>query len=164
MFRSLAKQLSGDSDKHGQLRDKICEFISMNDHLLKGWLTDGHNLKEHLCSMFKPHVFGTQLELKAASTMLNLNIYVATNSLLRNGHYIWTKISPLTPISLCIFSDREWPSHFNSQTKSWLEICHQNGCHYDGIKPMLCGKKVTIVPPPLKQGESALIPLDLLTD
>ena len=88
MFRSHAKQLSGDSDKHGQLRDKLCEFISMNDHLLKGWLTDGHNLKEHLCSMSKPHIFGTQLELKAASTMFNLNIYVATNSLLCNGHFV----------------------------------------------------------------------------
>ena len=26
MFRSLAKQLSGDSDRHAQLRDKLCEF------------------------------------------------------------------------------------------------------------------------------------------
>ena len=30
MFRSLAKQLSDDSDKHGQLRERLCEFISLN--------------------------------------------------------------------------------------------------------------------------------------
>ena len=69
MFQSLAKQLSGDSDKHGQLRDKLCEFISLNGELLKGWVTDGLKLDEHLCSVRKPCVFGSQLELKAASTM-----------------------------------------------------------------------------------------------
>ena len=164
MFRSLTKQLSGDSDKHGQLRDKLCEFISLNGELLKGWLTDGINLEEHLQSVSKPSIFGTQLELKAASTMFNLDIYVATNSLLCNNHYIWTKISPITPISSCIFSDREWPGQFNSERKCWLEICHQNGCHYDSIRPILFGNRIAVMPPPLRQGESALIPLDSLTD
>ena len=164
MFRSLAKQLSGDSDKHSQLRDKLCEFTSLNSELLKGWVTDGVILEEHLQSVCKPHIFGTQLELKAASSMFNLDIYVATNSLLRNGHYIWTKIAPITPISSCIFSDREWPGQFNSEKKSWLEICHQNGCHYDSIRPMLLGNKIAMVPPSLRQGESVLTPLDLLTD
>ena len=91
MFQSLAKQLSGDSNEHVQLREKLCEFISLNGELLKGWLTNGAILEEHLQSVCKLNIFGTQLELKAASTMFNLDIYVATNSLLRNGHYIWTK-------------------------------------------------------------------------
>ena len=164
MFRSLAKQLSGDSDKHGQLRDKLCEFIFLNGELLKGWLNGGVILDEHLRSICKPNTFGTQLELKAASTMFNLDIYVATNSLLCNSDYIWTKISPINSISSCTFSDREWPSKFNSEQKRWLEICHQNGCHYDSIRPILLGNRVSVVPPPLRQGESALIPLDLLTD
>ena len=69
MFRSLAKQLSGDSDKHGQLRDKLCEFIFLNGELLKGWLNGGVILDEHLRSICKTNTFGTQLELKAASTM-----------------------------------------------------------------------------------------------
>ena len=111
-----------------------------------------------------PSANPTHLELKAASTMFNLDIYVATNSLLRNSHYIWTKISPINPISSCTFSDRDWPRQFNSKRKCWLEICHQNGCHYDSIIPMLLGNRVSMVPPPLRQGESALIPLDLLTD
>ena len=164
MFRSLAKQLSGDSDKHGQLRNKLCEFISLNGELLKGWLTDGIILEEHSRSICKPNIFGTQLELKAASTMFDIDIYVATNSLLHNGHYIWTKISPINPISSYIFNDREWAGQFNSEKKCWLEICHQNGCHYDSIRPMLLGNRVSMVPPPLKQEESALIPLNLLTD
>ncbi len=117
MFQSLAKQLSGDSDKHGPLREKLCEFIFLNGEVLKGWLTDGVILEEHLRSICKPNTFGTQLELKAASTMFNLDIYVATNSLLRNSHYIWTKISPINPIFLCTFSDRDWPRQFNSERK-----------------------------------------------
>ena len=99
MFRSLAKQLSGDSDKHALLRKKICEFISVNGELVKGWVTQGLTLEEHLKSVSKPCIFGTQLELKAASTLFNLNIYIAINSLLSNGRYIWTKFSPLTPRS-----------------------------------------------------------------
>ena len=133
IFRSLAKQLSDDSDKHSQLRNKLCEFISLNGELLKGWLTDGIIVEEHLRSICKPNIFGTQLELKAASTVFDNDIYVATNSLRHNGHYVWTKISTINPISSCIFNDREWAGRFNSE-KCWLEICHQNGCHYDSIK------------------------------
>ena len=150
-------QLSGDTDKHGILREKICDFIYQNTERLKGWVTA---VEEHLRSVGRQCVFGTQLELKAVSTMFNVSIYVATNSLLSNGHYIWTKIAPVTS---CTFSDRQWLAQFNTQKKSWLEICHQNGCHYDSIKPMLQGR-FTMVPPPLKQGESALIDLDSVTD
>ena len=67
MFRSLAKQLSGDSDRHAQLRDKLCEFTSLNGELLKGWVTEGLTLEEHLGYVCKPYVFGTQLELKDSS-------------------------------------------------------------------------------------------------
>ena len=97
MFRSLAKQLSGDSDRHGQLRDKLCEFISLNGKVLKG----GSLMELGLKSTCNPSANPAYLELswnsKAASTMFNLDIYVATNSLLRNNHYIWTKILPITP-------------------------------------------------------------------
>ena len=164
MFRSLAKQLSGDSDKHGQIRNKLCEFISLNGELLKGWLTDGIILEEHLRSICKPNIFGIQLELKAASTMFDIDIYVAPNTLLHNGHYIWTKISPINPISSCLFNDREWAGQFNYEKKSvgWKFVTKMT--HYDSIRPMLLGNRVSMVPPPLKQEESALIPLDLLTD
>lgn len=157
LFRALAKQLTGDSDKHGILRDKLCEFITVNSELLEGWVTAGVTLEEHLASVTKPNTWGTQLELKAAATLFNLDIYVATNSLLTSGYYIWTMISPLKPVSSCCFLDKEWLIHFNSQRKSWLEICHQNGCHYDCINSIQCGKNITILPPPLKLGESANI-------
>ncbi|XP_064399682.1 uncharacterized protein LOC135346105 isoform X2 [Halichondria panicea] len=150
LFRVLAKQLTGDSDKHGILRDKLCEFITVNSELLEGWVTAGVTLEEHLASVTKPNTWGTQLELKAAATLFNLDIYVATN-------YIWTMISPLKPVSSCCFLDKEWLIYFNSQRKSWLEICHQNGCHYDCINSIQCGKNITILPPPLKLGESANI-------
>ena len=80
MFRSLSKQICGDSDKHLLQRNKLCEFISINSEVLKGWVTKGLTLEEHLKRVCKPGVFGTQLELKAASTLFNVSIYIATNS------------------------------------------------------------------------------------
>lgn len=152
MFRSLAKQLSDNSNNHAILRDNICEFISLNSEKFQGFVTEGLTLEEHLNTVRKQGTFGTQLELKTASTLFQLNIYVATNSLLSSGYYIWTLISPLTQTT-CI-EDKKWPIQFNSQKKSWLEICHQNGCHYDAVKPVVYGKHITTLPPPLKKQES----------
>lgn len=103
MFRALAKQLSGDSDKNGQLRHRLCEFISLNGELLKEWVTAGITLDEYLTSVRKIGTWETQLELKAAATLFNTDMYIATYFLLTSGHYIWTKISPVKPVSSCLF-------------------------------------------------------------
>ena len=39
-------------------------------------------------------------------------------------------------------------------------MCHQNGCHHDSVIPVLSGKEVTSLPPPLNQRESAVVLVD----
>jgi len=66
LFRSLSFCLYFSQDMHLEIRKALVEFIRTYSDRYKPLLLE-HTLSEHLESMKKPFVWGTQLELQAAA-------------------------------------------------------------------------------------------------
>ena len=76
-------------------------------------------------------IWGTDLEIRAAASYLQLPIYVCTQRS-QTLEYYWECFEPLTVLT-------QPKEHYFSdipQTKSLghLEICHRERCHYDVVK------------------------------
>ena len=156
MFRSVVHQLVGDAEQHMQLRQATVTFTAQNGEALKGYLTDNNggnvSLQHHLNKMGKHGSWGTHVELKAMASMLQLPIYVLTDSLVP-GECRWTRFLPcsgVTPLSVDSFLaslvDRP----------QWIEICHSNESHYDSVKHVI-NSLSSSSPPQLPENNSATV-------
>ena len=148
LFRSLSKQLFESDVYHGELR-----MILVNmQHLTLTYLVAGLSRICHCRNMYRkmkePRVWGSHLEITAAATLFQKNIYVASDSLVL-GKCQWTSFSPLstpeppTPILRSL----NLPTTNN---KKWLEIAHSNQCHYDAIYTDICT-------PPILTGKTTFV-------
>jgi hypothetical protein len=167
LYRALSKQLANDSEQHGNLRAMLVKFAAHNVRLLKCWVTSSPReilqktpevrLKEHLDAVSKLGSWGTQLEIVAAATLFQVDIYVATDSLVE-GECRWTRFTPLKgPVEI--------PPDIGSFQKSldckrWIEIAYENQCHYNSVLPLL--KKRKLLFPPRLMESSSTAPLTLL--
>ena len=101
MFRSVVHQLVGDAEQHTQLRQATVAFTAQNGDTLKGYLTDSHgghvSLQHHLNKMGNLGSWGTHVELKAMASMLQLPIYVLTDSLVPGGLDSYLALETLLP-------------------------------------------------------------------
>lgn len=124
MFRSMAHQLVGDAEQHHKLRDATIVFVSQNENLLRGYLPDGQpSIQHHLNQMCKHGCWGTQLELKALASMLQI-----TDSLVP-GEYRWTYFQP------CACDHKFVPDWLTCRDlPEWIEISYSKACHYDSIQ------------------------------
>ena len=142
LFRSLCKQMTGDPTKHAELRELLIKFISQNSHIFgKGWTIGNCSLKEHLGKVAKLGQFGSHAEIKAAASLCQKPVYVATDSLIE-GKCTWTMFYPFPSASLNMTN-----TNFITLPKPWYEIAYTSRCHYDGIFPIRTDCPVT--PPPL---------------
>ena len=86
--------------------------------------------------------WGTDFELRAMASMLNLPIYVLIDSLV-SGEFRWTSFNP------CPSTERDtslrgaqsttaasWVAGVlqRSDRPQWVEICYSNSSHYDSIQ------------------------------
>lgn len=144
LFRSLCKQMTGDPTKHAELRELLINFISQNSHIFgRGWTIGNCSLKDHLAKVAKLGQFGSHAEIKAAASLCQKPVYVATDSL-TVGKCTWTVFHPFP---LAIVNMHMVNTNFITQPKPWYEIAYTSGCHYDGISPIRTDCQVT--PPPL---------------
>lgn len=128
LFRALSKQLCGDPENNGLLREELTNYVSSNPKLFSGWTTDCQSIEQHVTEMKKQGQWGSQLEIKAAATLFKKTIYVATDSLVQ-GECRWVAFPP--------FPDQNTdPKFIVSNLKPWLELAYTNSCHYDGIIPI----------------------------
>ena len=100
LFRALSKQMAGDSSKHAELREILTSFISHNTHVFgRGWTIENHTLEEHIAKVAKVQQYGSHVEIKAAASLCQTSIYVATDSLIM-GKCIWTAFPPFPAAKL----------------------------------------------------------------
>ena len=144
LFWSLAKQLIGDPSNHYQLRETLTKFIALNPQVFKCWLKDNCTLKEHLEQCSKPGQWGSHAEIKAAASLFQRPIYVATDSLMK-GKCTWTVFSSFSKRKL---TSTDMAKKFILLPKQWYELAYISECHYDGVVPICIDKPLQ--PPPLK--------------
>ena len=84
LFRALSKEISGVEDYHLHLRKAISEFEA--DHILlfkplheAVYQTD-RGFNSHLKNIKKQYIWGTSTEIIAAATLLETDIYVASDT------------------------------------------------------------------------------------
>ena len=128
LFRALAKQITGNSENHTNVRKQTMEFIEKNPNTfqsLVGALDPPRPLEDHVKRLKQSSVWGTTVEIIAAATMLEIDVYEATDSLV-----------PGTP-KWMIFSPRpglyQRGDSLKAQGLHWIEILYTRKCHYDSI-------------------------------
>ena len=90
--------MTGDPTKHAELRELLINFISQNSHIFgRGWTIGNCSLKDHLAKVAKLGQFGSHAEIKAAASLCQKPVYVATDSLIV-GKCTWTVFHP--PLSI----------------------------------------------------------------
>lgn len=136
LFRALSIQLTGTQDYQLQLRKVIVAFESSEKLVFRGLheTINRTRFDDHLRSICKTAVWGTNLEIIAAATLFALDVYVATDGY-KPGTAVWLKYTPYAriktmpqiPTSIPVLPER------NGQ---WIEIVHVNNNHFDAIKPI----------------------------
>ena len=137
LFRALSRNITGVEDHHLLLRKAISDFEENNPVLFTGLSSAIIQvpLQEHLKRIKKPYVWGTTLEIFAAASLLQMDVYVATDSY-RPGVATWLLVNPKPPFVLksrqqiiCQLS-----TLYTSTENSWIELTYVLGCHFDSIR------------------------------
>ena len=76
----------------------------------------------------------TQVELYAATSLLQKEIYVFTPTLQKDGTYIWIKIPPYPPHLEQVFPPRDESWLWLLDEIDHMELCHTFGNYYDVIQ------------------------------
>jgi hypothetical protein len=94
LFRSLSFVICGDQDFHGNIRSGIVDFMRRSDEVLKHSRSGECTIEQYLIDtqMDNDGVWGTEVEIFAAATMLRTPIYVFS---LYGAHYQWLRFSPV---------------------------------------------------------------------
>ena len=150
LFRALSKQLCGDAESNGLLREVLTDYVASNPNLFSGWTTDSQSIEQHISTMRRQGQWGTHLEIKAAATLFKKTVYVATDSLVP-GECKWVAFPPFptqntnTDLKFIV-----------SNRKPWLELAYTSSCHYDGVIPIRLDQPHN---PPILSGKTMSISL-----
>ena len=126
LFRALAKQLTGTSEEHVELRKLLMRFEEINYPKFTATLAPPITFAEHIKSRKQDRCWETTVEIFAAATLFNIDIYEATDSLVP-GTPRWMKFRNYSTIKGV---ERAF---FNTLNVQWIEILYTNNCHYDSI-------------------------------
>ena len=128
LFRALSHQAFGDQMYHIQLRAALVMQISNNLKKYQPFYIGRNPYHEHVASMYKDGVWGTQLELQAAADCIRLPIYeLIYNS--TTGCHKWIVFKPRHFLSL---PEDIMPQPHFPFTVDHIELLH-NKHHYDSI-------------------------------
>ena len=133
LFRALSVQLTGTEESHVVLRKIVVQFEAENPTIFgKKAEAAGRDFTEHLESMAKVFVWGTDLEIEAAASLFQTDIYEATDS---QSPARWLKFTPVSK-SLLSFESLNCAhrSIINRPKQDWLELLLTNQ-HFDSIQP-----------------------------
>lgn len=141
LFRALSYLLFGHEDNHQQVRHTLVDYTVKNQEAFSEYCT-GHSIEDHAAWMKHETKWGTDLEIRAAASYLQLPIYTCTQKS-KSLHYYWECFQPLNTLTQ---SKRGVDIHLLPKTIRHLELCHRNRCHYDVIE-MSDGGRPTRLPP-----------------
>ena len=118
LFRALSYIITGRQVYHNVVRHKILDHTSSIENLLLPHI--GMSLNDYFQSsgMHQQGVWGTDIEIFAACSLLTTDIYVYTNT---GAHYSWTKFS------------RSMLDNSPPQNMCSIYIQHTSGVHYDVV-------------------------------
>ena len=105
LFRALSRALTGVEDHHIALRKTIAEFEASNTTVfqpLHSAISQAIPFSEHLRNIRKLSVWGTNLEIIAAVSLFQLDIYLATET-----YHLRVPTWLLTLPNLCLLSPKE---------------------------------------------------------
>lgn len=129
LFRALSVQLTGTEDSHVELRKIVVEFEAKNQSIFgKKAQAAGRDFTEHLESMAKIFVWGTDIEIETVASLLQTEIYEATDSPVR-----WLKFTPVSKSLLSSESLNCADTITNWSKPEWLESLFTNQ-HFDSIQ------------------------------
>lgn len=114
----------GSEDYHRLIRIIICDFLLNHQQTFQTWLENGANqYQHHIELMRKNRTWAIELEILAASTIFNCDLYIFTNSYIqnRNQGWKWIKFPPQeihnTDIAYHldgnIYLHHTWGSHYD---------------------------------------------------
>ena len=92
LFRALAYIVYGTEDLHAKMRSLLVDFVSNNQPLCQPLVISG-KLEEHIQYMLHSRQWGTQVELQAASTLFQMDLYTLRQSP-QTHEYGWTRYKP----------------------------------------------------------------------
>ena len=118
LFRSLSFCLYRSQDRHLEIRKILVGFIRAHSDRYKPLLL-GRTLSEHLESMKKLFVWGTQVELQAAADYYDMCIYLLTKRE-QQERYHWHRYTPRR-------------SSVATDKLPHIELAHPGSVHFDVI-------------------------------
>ncbi|KAK3082975.1 hypothetical protein FSP39_010468 [Pinctada imbricata] len=132
----MSKIIYGSESSHEQLRQAVVDFVEKYPRHFEQYV-DGGTLQDHIICMRENGAWGTQLEIYAAATLLQRDIYVLSPD--HSGKkYRWLLFTPR-------FSYPE----ANTYDKCYITLCHTNGNHYDRIASKTgscnCGREAPVL-------------------
>ena len=139
LFRALSKAITGVEDHHISLRKIIAEFEPDNQTLFKliHEAILSNNFEVHYKNIKRQYIWGTTTEIIAAATLLQVDVYVATDSY-RPGSVAWLLYTP-KPVSLLTNPPVTYLNKHNFTQElqvQWIELTHVSSIHFDTTKPM----------------------------
>lgn len=141
LFRALSIQLTGVQDHNLELRKAIALFEQRNETVFKrlheSIARSQSPFSDHIQNIKKSCTWGTTVEILAASSFFQVDVYVASDTY-HQGKVSWIKYSPrVSPASLTVeLKGFTLGSHLNMRNE-WIEILHVSHSHFDAIKPQL---------------------------
>ena len=152
MFRSLSKGLLGTEKYHYRIRTTLFGFIYGNSKIFLPHIEQKYScpveIRQYCVSMDKSGIWGTEIELLAAATMLQAPVYTYTQ-LGTTGSYGWSKFHPLAPSTniMCDYDAGVKKLVNMPKPLDWhIELFHFSRSHYDLIVPMNPENKLNFPP------------------
>ena len=116
LFRALSYAITGRQNYHCLVREKIVQHMRHNEHALLAHMNGSVNDYLARTGMRNQHVWGTDVEIIAASSLLETDIYVYTKV---GFLYKWQRFSS-SILSEC-----------PAKTVGGLYLQNTSGVHYD---------------------------------
>ncbi|KAK6173310.1 hypothetical protein SNE40_016785 [Patella caerulea] len=145
-FRALSKDIYGQEGFHSEVRQAVVDVIEKYPKEFEKYLDSGDSLREHIHEMRLPSTWSTTMEIYAAATLLQRDIFVLSPDHTGDS-YNWLLFKPM-------FSYDSGMSYH----PCFIALCHTNGNHYDRIatknKDCNCDQR-----PPRLRGVDAYVDL-----
>ena len=138
LFRSLSKALLGTEKYHYLIRTRLLGFVYANSNIFMPHIQQRcqsqMEVRQYCLAMDVSGVWGTELEILAAATMLQAPVYTYTQ--INSKSYRWLRYLPLSPAHsvTCKYHDSvQRLVHMIKPADYHLELFHFNSSHYDVI-------------------------------
>ena len=103
LFRSLSKALLGTEKYHYLIRTRLLGFVYANSSIfiphIQQRCQSQMEVRQYCLAMDASGVWGTELEILAAATMLQAPVYTYTQ--INSNSYRWLRYLPLSPAHVC---------------------------------------------------------------